>query len=124
MKFTREEAYEEIAATYQCLEIARLNEVLKRHGVSDKNTRTQICEEFVFESGGFLDSGWFEGHGKKVRPQLCFVEGVKSTTEEAEDHLLYMPSESFAFHEYANGDIHWYFDEHAENASEIKTGEL
>ena len=37
---------------------------------------------------------------------------------------LYIPSELFSFHEYADGNVEWYFGEHDEDASEIKTGEV
>ena len=42
----RTDDYEEMAATWQCLEIARLNEVLKASGLSDKQLRQTIMKRW------------------------------------------------------------------------------
>jgi hypothetical protein len=61
----QDDSYEEMAATYQVIEIARLNEVLKKHKVPAK-VRRQICTAYFFDSGVFLDCGWLKASGKRV----------------------------------------------------------
>jgi hypothetical protein len=121
MKLSQDHIYEEIAATYQCLEFERLNEILKKHGL-DVTVRREICEEFVFSSGVFFDQFWFEAEENKMLPRICFLE-MSTELDSAEDHTLFIPCEDFSFHEYAYGNSSWYFDEHNEDASEIGRGE-
>ena len=120
----QDDAYEEMAATYQVIEIARLNEVLKKHKVSAR-ARRKICTDYFFASGVFLDCGWLKASGKRVWPSLCFAEkpldpneGLGGTTK------LYAPSQFFSFHEYAHGDIVNYFDENGESVEDIEHGNL
>ena len=118
------DAYEEMAATWQCLEIARLNDVLKSSGVTSQQLRKEICSRYFFGSGDFLDSGWFECAGKPLHPGLCFAE---RQTPEANGKLgsirtLHVQSDAFAFHGYAHGNIGWYFGQHDEDTSSIVTG--
>jgi hypothetical protein len=118
----QDDAYEEMAASYQLVEMARLNEVLQKHKVPVK-TRRKICEMYFFGAGVFLDSGWLKSEGKQVFPTLCFArrpvdpeEGLGGITK------LYTPTELFAFHEYVAGDIVACFDEGA--VEEIEHGNL
>lgn len=117
MEIINHDDYEEIAATYQVLEIARLNEVLKKHGIADKTLRQEICSDFIFDSGQFLDSGWFEAKGRRVYPELYFAERSSDAEEGlGEIGKLYVTSEYFSFHEYALGDIYQYFEEQNETS--------
>jgi hypothetical protein len=118
----QDDAYEEMASSYQLVEIARLNEVLRRHKVPDR-ARRKICAAYFFEAGVFLDSGWLKAEGKQVFPTLCFAErpvdpeeGLGGITK------LHAPSEFFAFHEYVTGGIVACFDEGAEAIDEIERG--
>ena len=121
MRTSKSDTYEKMAADYQCLEIARLNEVLKRHGVKSTVKRREICEEYCFDSGAFLDSGWLKSAGKRVHPTLCFAERPLDRQEGlGEISKLYLPSESFAFQDYAMGNMDWYFDEQKQRMSKIK----
>jgi hypothetical protein len=119
-KIIRDDDYEEIAASYQCLEIDRLNQVLKKHGIVDIGVRQKICEEYIFDSGSFLDSGWFRSGDRILWPELCFAE--RKSMGEGPIQSLHVLSEHFAFHEYAFGDGSWYFEEHNEDVSEIEHG--
>ena len=120
----RDDSYEEMAATYQVLEIARLNDVLKKCKLSDK-TRRKICADYFFDSGVFLDCGWLKASGKQVFPTLCFAERPVDPDEGLGDiKKLYAPSPFFSFHEYAHGDIHSYFEESGENVGDIEYGNL
>lgn len=74
MKIVRSGDYEEMAASYQCLEIAHLNEVLKSHGIKDVKSRESICHDFCFDSSNFLDAGWFKSEDKTLYPELCFAK--------------------------------------------------
>jgi hypothetical protein len=123
MEIINKSSYEELAATYQCLEIARLNEVLKKNGIDGKELREKICGEFIFNSGNFIDSGFFVAEGIKVHPEICFSERSFNEDEGlGEIEKLHIASDYFAFHEYAFGDIGWYFEEHNESVDEIECG--
>jgi len=74
------DSFEEMAATYQVIEIARLNAVLKEHNLSDE-VRREICTAYFFDSGVFLDCGWLNVSGKQVWPTLCFAERPLDPTE-------------------------------------------
>jgi len=124
MEIIKEDTYEEMAATYQCLEIARLNEVLKRHGITDVALRQQICSDYISDTGYFLDACWFKSGGKKLYPDLCFAErSAGERGHRGEIEKLHVRSDMFDFHDYAFGDIDWYFEEHNEDASEVETGD-
>ena len=120
----QDDSYEEMAATYQVLEIARLNEVLKKHKVPSK-VRLKICTAYFFDSGVFLDCGWLKAAGKQVWPALCFAERPLDPDEGLGDiKKLYAPSPFFAFHEYAHGGIHEYFEESGQRVEDIEFGNL
>jgi hypothetical protein len=116
--------YEEMAASYQVIEIARLNEVLKKHKIPAK-VRRKICTNYFFGNGVFLDCGWLKVADQQVWPALCFAERPLDPTEGLGDIVkLYAPSPFFAFHEYAHGDIINYFDESGESVDDIEHGNL
>lgn len=121
----QDDAYEEMAATYQALEVARLNDVLKRYEVPDQ-ARREICQAYSFEAGAFLDSGWLrvvEGEGVRLYPTLCFAERPVDPHEGLGDiTTLHAPSPSFSFHEYAGGAISVYFDDRSEAIDDIEHG--
>ena len=74
MRPIRHDDYEEMAATFQCLQIKILNEVLKRHGIDEAKQRQEICGDYIFAVGEFLDQHWFENEGRRLHPLLCFSE--------------------------------------------------
>lgn len=119
----QDDAYEEVAATYQLLEVARLNDILRRHKVADK-ARRKICEAYFFEASAFLDSGWLRvGEGEQLFPTLCFAERPVDPDEGLGDITkLHAPSPSFSFHEYTGGAISVYFDEQSEAVDDIEHG--
>jgi len=119
----RSDAFEEMASAYQCIQIDVLNNVLKEHGISDVAIRREICDDFLFQMGEFHDQCWFEAEEERVYPLLCFsTEFLSQSSSEKQLGNVYVPSEMFAFHEYADGNITWYFDDNQENADEIKRG--
>jgi hypothetical protein len=118
MEVKEDDSYEEMAIAYQCLEIARLNEVLKDKGIQDDNLRREICQNFFIGSGIFLDQGHFVTNGKKVYPEVLFSERQEAVGIE----VLYMPANLFSFDEYAFGNIYWYFDEADQSIDEIEHG--
>lgn len=122
MEIVKSDEFDEMAATYQCLEIARLNEVLKRHGIADAQTREAICKDYIFDSSHFLDAGWFKSGDRTLWPELCFAERPLDPQEGLGDIQTLHMAEYFSFHEYAHGDTYWYFQEHHEDASEIEIG--
>lgn len=120
----QDDCYEKMAATCQVIEIARLNEVLKTHNLP-ADLRPAICEEYFFESGVFLDCGWLKVAGRQVWPALCFAERSLDAEEGLGDITkLYAPSQFFSFHEYAHGDIDYYFDKCSESVDDIEHGNL
>lgn len=123
MEIRSEDAHEEMALDYQCLAFARLNETLKKHGITDQSLRRQICEDYLFDEGYFFDAGWFEHDGTRLYPQLCFAERMQDPAQNLGDvQVLYVPSQEYDLHEAVFGNAGWYFEEHGEDASEIKTG--
>lgn len=123
MKIVEGDKHDPLTATYQTLELARLNESLKECGVADVDLRRRICESFFFNSGYFLDSCWFAEDGGRFRPGVHFAElgddGQATGT-------VYFPDPAIGtmLHEYAHGAAAWLFDDHAEDASEIETGDV
>jgi hypothetical protein len=115
--------HDPLTATYQTLELARLNDVLKECGVADEVLRRNICETYFFNSGYFLDTCWFADKDSRFRPGLYFAE-VSSANEPT--GKIYLPDSSIGtmFHEYAHGAAAWLFDDHNEDASEIEVGDV
>lgn len=101
------DAYEEMAAAFQCSLIQVLDAVLKRHDLS-LQARRAICRDFVGMSGVVLDQYWIESEAGRVFPVLGFAK--KHPDYEPEE--LYLNNGAFSFSEYAGGNIQWYFDEH------------
>jgi hypothetical protein len=90
MNIVQGDLHDPLSATYQTLELARLNDTLKECGVADSQLRREICETYFFNSGYFLDSCWFSEQGRRFRPGISFTP----------------------------------LDDHAEDASEIETGDM
>ena len=115
--------HEEMAIDYQVLDMARLNETLKKHGITDKGLRQQICSDYIFDSAYSFDAGWFKRGDKRLYPQLCFAERAEDPDANlGEVQVLHIPSEDYDLHDSAFGNADWYFEEHGEDASEIQTG--
>jgi hypothetical protein len=68
--------YEDLAHTYQVVEVALLNSILKAHGITDKRKRRKICDDFIFDQGLIFDEGGFqtEPGGKWYAPVPCFAD--------------------------------------------------
>jgi hypothetical protein len=122
MEIKQGDIHDPLVATYQTLEVARLNNVLKKCGISNAETRRKICEEYFFDSGYFLDSCWFADQGGRFCPGVYFAQVGPDGNET--DIYLPDPSMGTMFHEYAHGAAAWLFDDHSEDASEIQTGDI
>ncbi|OJW20851.1 MAG: hypothetical protein BGO49_28995 [Planctomycetales bacterium 71-10] len=122
-KLVRDDAYEEMGAAYQCILLDRLDGVLKEHGVDDPTAREEIGRGFLAAMGNFHDQGWFkaEADGARLYPLLGFSTEFLNT-DTAPDAIgdVYVPSESFSFHEYAFGCADAYFS--GDPAGRIETG--
>jgi hypothetical protein len=119
----RDDDYEQMAASYQCVQIAALDAALQEHGVADAAVRQRICESFIFSMGNFHDQGWFKPSpdAKPVFPLLCFTETFLNTDTPLESlGQVYAPSPMFAFHEYAFGNIGIYFE--GDPGAQVETG--
>jgi hypothetical protein len=111
-----------LTATYQTLEVARLNDALKECGIADAELRRQVCETYFFNSGYFLDGCRFADAGGRFRPGICFAE-LNELNQPTERVYLPDPAIGTMFHEYAHGAAAWLFDDHGEDASEIDVGD-
>ena len=122
MEIINSDDYEDMATVYQCIEIDRLNQVLKQHGIADVEVRKAICSSYFFQSSDFVDMGCFQVGGKTLWPEITFAErALDPKAGLGEIEKLHLCSDYFAFHEYAHGDIYSYFDEHHEDLSKIET---
>lgn len=123
MKYVPGDLHDPCVASYQTLELARLNQVLASNGISDVSVRRAICEDYFFDSGQFLDMGWFEQDGRFFHPVVCFEE-INKDNKSRNETLVPAPEFGTAFHEYAHGAAAWLYDDHDEDASEIQVGEV
>lgn len=107
--------------------IDRLNRALIENGVSDTETRKKICETVTFDIAYLVDAGWIEREGKRYFPKVCLAEREVVVEDEAtmgldEIQRLHVPTEASSMHEYALGNVDYYFEELGEELSEIKFG--
>ena len=80
MKITvDDERYEALMIDYQITEIARLNEVLKRHGIADPAARQSICARLVLRANDFGVKQMNEMRSAKA----CNVSGEYSLVKAA-----------------------------------------
>ncbi len=78
----------------------------------------KICEDFVFEQGVAMDQYWMESEEGKVFPVICFSR--KHPDVELEN--LIMNNGLFSFHEYACGNVSWFFEENDPDKQPQKYG--
>lgn len=105
-RLIHEDAYEEMASAYQCVQASLLDAALRENGITDAGVRQSICESFLFAMGNFHDQYWLKpsADAEPVYPLLCFSKRFLNTdTPVGELGEVYVPSEMFAFHEYALG---------------------
>ena len=122
MEIVEGEMHDPLTATYQTLELARLNEALKECGITDAELRRSICETYFFQAGYFLDGCWFAEDGVRYRPGVHFAEIDDQNERNGRVHFP-DPQIGTMFHEYAHGAAAWLYDDHAEDASEIHVGD-
>lgn len=122
-RFVRDDVYEEMGSSYQCLQVATLDEVLRENGVGDASVRQKICESYLFSMGIFHDQGWFKASadGERVYPLLCFsTHFLNLDTPIGDLGLVYAPSESFSYQEYALANASLLFD--GDPKAQVETG--
>src|SRR4051812_37249796 len=106
-RLVRDDDYEEMGSSYQCLQVARLDAALQEHGITDAAVRRKVSESFLFEMGNFHDEGWLKSSADadRVYPLLCFSKTfLNIDTPIDQIGEVYVPSEGFSFHEYAFGN--------------------
>ncbi len=106
-RLVRDDAYEEMGSSYQCVQVATLDAALQEHGVADAAVRQKVCESFLFEMGNLHDQGWLKpsAGAEPAYPLLCFTRRfLNIDTPVGELGEVYAPSEMFSFHEYAFGN--------------------
>ena len=122
-RLVRDDAYEEMGSSYQCLQVAALDVALQKHGVTDAAVRRRVCESFLFDMGNFHDQGWLKSsaNAEPVYPLLCFCNRfLNAGTPIGELGEVYAPSEMFAFHEYAFGNACLLYE--GDPSTQIETG--
>jgi hypothetical protein len=114
-KKPRKVEYEDLAYTYQIVEIALLNSILKAHGIADKRKRRKICDDFLFDQGVIIDEGAFqtEPAGKWYAPVPCFAEAKGSPDEGfgRTKKFYKLTEDSPSYHEAALSNSALFFEE-------------
>lgn len=123
MNIIEGDRHDPLSATYQTIEVSRLNDTLKQCGIDDVELRRKICESYFFDSGYFLDSCWFQDEGHRYRAGVYFVK-LDDQNQSSGELLLPDPEVGTMFHEYAHGASAWLFEDKSEDVSEIETGDI
>jgi hypothetical protein len=89
MEYVTSEEYEELGAEFQYEIIKMLNEVLKKHKITEE-ARKEICGDFIFNFSMLLDQGEIQD----TLPSVVFIK---------EDKVLFK-NEEFEYHDYAFGN--------------------
>lgn len=99
---------EDLAIRWQFQAINLLDHALKGHGVSDRQVRQRILEEFFFHTAVQLDgsSEGIEFEGRQYRPRLVF--------ESSDTPPSLFVSDKYDLHDYTHSDIMALFEENAE----------
>ncbi len=95
MDIIESEEYEGLGAEFQYEVIDLLNQTLKKYNIS-KNTRKEICADFLFDFSMLLD----QGEIKNTIPTMAFKQSEK----------LFLKNKWFQYHEYAFGNLDLLFD--------------
>mgnify|MGYP007059491592 CR=1 FL=1 len=122
-RLIREDQYEEMGSSYQCLQVAVLDATMQEHGVRDADVRQKICKSFLFAMGNFHDQGWLRpsSDADPVFPLLCFTkEFLNTDTNIDELGVVYAPSQHFAFQEYAMANAALLYE--GDPMAEVETG--
>ena len=119
----RDDFYEELGSSYQCLQVSILDAILEKNGVKEAQSRKKICEQFLFAMGNFHDQGWLKatGDARQMYPLLCFSEAFLNTDTPVETlGDVYAPSAYFSFHEYASGNAGLLYED--DPSARVETG--
>jgi len=122
-QMVRDDAYDDMGASYQCVQVAVLDKALKMHGILDAEIRQQVCRTFLFEMGNLHDQGWLKANteGPRLYPLLCFTTRfLNLDTPVDELGVVYATGHSFSYHEYALGSADLYYE--GDPAAQVETG--
>ena len=107
--------YDDLATTYQVVQIALLNSILKSNGIADKRKRRKICEDYLFSEGVILDEGAFQTkqRGKWYAPVPAFAHAPGNPDDgfRRARKLQTLTNDFAGFHEYALGNVSYFFDD-------------
>jgi len=122
-RLVRDDAYEEMGSSYQCLQVATLDAAMQEHGMTDAAVRRSVCESFLFAMGNIHDQGWLKpsANADPVYPLLCFSKRFLNTDTPVEElGEVHAPSEMFSFHEYALGNASLLYED--DPNAQVETG--
>ena len=115
--------HDSLRAHFQTVDIVRLNEVLAESGITDKELRRKVLDNYFFAAGQFFDNGWFEADGRRFAPGVYFQE-VNSSFKLTDHCYLPGPDLGTLFHEFAGGTVEMLFEPDMAEHLEVQTGEL
>ena len=72
MDIRRTDDVDELINSYMLLGIGSLDELLKKHGIDDRETRFDICHRFFQDHAERLHGRWFQHEGERIRAVLAF----------------------------------------------------
>lgn len=115
---------EEAAMTFMMIQTHRLNEALKVRGISDQNSRQDICSDFIFDLAYGVDAGWFIEGGVRLYPKVCMAE--RAAAGDGGDlgaiQRLHVPTTASLWHEFAASIVDQYFNEYGETLQDVRAG--
>ncbi len=112
-RLVRDDAFEDMANTYQSVLVAALDETLANNGIGDPAIRQTICEEFAFWHGNRHDQMWIkQSGGERIFPLLCFTKRFLNINTPVDDlGDVYAGARFFSWHEYAIGNVCAHFEQ-------------
>ena len=114
--------HDSLRAHFQTVDVVRLNDVLVDAGISDE-TRRKVLNNYFFDAGNFLDSGWFEAEGRRFAPSVSFEE-LDADSMRSGRILLADPNMGTMFHEFAGGTVDLLFEPDSAKYLNVTVGQV
>lgn len=111
LKISYDDEYEDMGMEFLARLTEMLSGVLEANGMMDRTQRKETCTQFLFELGNTLDQGSLKCGGANVHPVMCFLSGTNQDGLHTQPGVLNLPSQFFAYHEYAHSMVDDFFGE-------------